>query len=53
MNILKKIVTDKDLLFLRESKKINDINLSIGSIIDNEEPGSINAIRVIMVMEIL
>ena len=33
-------VTDKDLLFLKESKKINDINLSIGSIIDNEEPGS-------------
>ena len=35
-----KEVTDKDLLFFRGSKKINDINLSIGSIVDNEEPGS-------------
>tara|TARA_B100001059_G_scaffold217414_1_gene236621 strand:- start:301 stop:1953 length:1653 start_codon:yes stop_codon:yes gene_type:complete len=35
-----KEVTDKDLLFFKDSKKINDINLSIGSIIDNEEPST-------------
>ena len=35
-----KEVTDKDLLFFKGSKKINDIDLSIGSLIDNEEPGT-------------